>query len=346
MLRELLRVLGDVRAEIIVVDDESSDGTDQEVRAVEAQDARVRLLRREGARGLASAAIAGWEHARGAVLGIMDGDGQHDPVVTMRLLEQVRGGADLAVASRYREAGPSGLTGGRDLISRAGTRLVDVALGVRLTDPLSGQFLMRRAWFEAAAPEASAVGFKILADLVASSPAHPRIAETPTALRARLAGESKLDLRVVVDLAAMVVEKRTRGLLPARFVLFSAVGVSGVAVQVAALKAFDLLIPQFALALVPAILTAMTWNFALNNVLTFRDRRLRGFALITGWISFAIACGLGAFANWAIASALQRLGAWDTAAAIAGALAGGVWNFLAARRATWGVDRRPRQSET
>lgn len=346
MLRELLGLLGDAEAEVIVVDDASTDGTADEVLAVEAEDRRVRLLRREGARGLASAAMAGWEHARGDILGIMDGDGQHDPAVTLRLLEQVRGGADLAVGSRYLQAGASGLTGGRDFISRAGTRLVDLALGVRLSDPLSGQFLMRRAWFEAAAPRASAVGFKILADLVASAAVEPTVAETPTALRTRLAGESKLDLRVVVDLAAMVVEKRTGGLLPARFVLFSAVGVSGVVMQVAALKLFDLLIPQFSLALVPAILTAMTWNFALNNVLTFRDRRLRGWGLLTGWVSFAIACGLGAFANWAIASGLQRLGVWDSAAAIAGALAGGVWNFLAARRATWGVDRRPRQSET
>lgn len=331
--------------EIVVVDDASADGTAQAVQALERENPRIRLIEREGARGLASAALAGWAAARGSLLAIMDGDGQHDPALLPRMADAARRGADLAAATRYAEDGPSGLTGSRHLISRAGTRLVDAALGVTLSDPLSGFFLMRRPWYEAAAPRASGVGFKILVDLVASAPEPPTLVEFPTALRTRVAGESKLDARVVADLAAMVVEKRTGGLIPARFVLFAAVGVSGVGVQLAAFQLLDPLIPTFSAPYVVAILAAMTWNFGLNNLLTFRDRRLRGWGLLRGWATFVAACALGAVINYAIGRALHGVGVWDAAAGLAGALAAGVWNFAAARTATWALDRRPRQAE-
>lgn len=331
--------------EVVVVDDASADGTVAAVQALEQENPRIRLIEREGARGLASAALAGWAASRGSLLAIMDGDGQHDPALLPRMVQAVRGGADLAAATRYADAGPSGLTGARHVISRAGTRLVDAALGAALSDPLSGCFMMRRAWYEAAAPRASGVGFKILVDLVASAPRPPRVAEFPTALRTRVAGESKLDVRVIADLAAVVVEKRTGGLLPARFVLFAVVGVSGVAVQLAAFQLLDPLIPTFSAPYVLAILAAMTWNFGLNNLLTFRDRRLRGWGLLRGWLTFVAACALGAVINYAIGWGLHRVGVWDAAAGLAGALAAGVWNFAAARTATWAVDRRPRQAE-
>lgn len=331
--------------EIVVVDDASGDGTAEAVQALERENPRVRLIEREGARGLASAALAGWAASRGSLLAIMDGDGQHDPALLPRMIEAARDGAELVAASRYADAGPTGLTGSRHLISRAGTRLVDVALGVALSDPLSGFFLMRRAWYETAAPRASGVGFKILVDLVASAPEPPRAAEFPTALRTRVAGESKLDARVVADLAAMVVEKRTGGLIPARFVLFAAVGVSGVGVQLAAFQLLEPLIPTFSAPYVLAILTAMTWNFGLNNLLTFRDRRLRGWGLLRGWATFVAACALGAVINYGIGWGLHRLGVWDAAAGLVGALAAGVWNFAAARTATWAADRRPAQAD-
>ncbi len=342
VLRELLDQLSGIDAEVIVVDDASGDGTATAVRRVSGEDARVRLVEREGARGLASAAIAGWDTARGRWLAIMDGDGQHDPALMPAMLARARAGdVELVASTRYAEAGPTGLSGWRHLLSRAGTRVAGIALRAPLTDPLAGCFLMSRTFYEVVRPRLAGVGFKILVDLVASARRAPRIAELPTTLRSRLAGESKLDFRVAADLAALVIDKRTGGVVPARFVLFAAVGVSGVAVQLAAFEVFRLAGAAFSSGQGLAIVTAMTWNFQLNNLLTFRDGRLRGAAWLRGWITFALACSAGALLNLAVGWGLNRLGAWPAVANVAGALAGGVWNFLAARAATWRVDRQP-----
>ena len=325
-----------VDAEVIVVDDASTDGTPEAVRAV--GDPRVRLIERRGERGLASAAMAGWDAAAGCWLAIMDGDGQHDPALIPAMLERARGGAlDLVASTRYRDEGPSGLTGWRHIVSRAGTWAAGLALRAPLTDPMAGCFLMSRAFYVSVRPRLAGVGFKILVDLVASAKTPPRFVEVPTALRTRIAGESKLDLRVAADLAALVVDKRSGGLIPARFVLFAGVGVTGVAVQLLAFELLQLVVARFSWAQALAILTAMTWNFQLNNLLTFRDRRLAGLAWFRGWLTFALACAFGAMINLAIGAGLERAGAWAWAANLAGALSGGVWNFIAARRATWGV---------
>jgi dolichol-phosphate mannosyltransferase len=98
-------------------------------------------------------------------------------------------------------------------LSRAGIWLADWALGVRLTDPMTGYFVMRRDFYMRARPRLSGVGFKILVDLVASVRPRPRVVERMTALRPRQGGTSKLDVRVVADLMALLAEKRLGGLL-------------------------------------------------------------------------------------------------------------------------------------
>ncbi len=332
-----------VDAEVIVVDDASTDGTPEAVRAV--GDSRVRLIERRGERGLASAAMAGWDAAAGCWLAIMDGDGQHDPALIPAMLERARGGAlDLVASTRYRDEGPSGLTGWRHIVSRAGTWAAGLALRAPLTDPMAGCFLMSRAFYVSVRPRLAGVGFKILVDLVASAKTPPRFVEVPTALRTRIAGESKLDLRVAADLAALVIDKRSGGLIPARFVLFAGVGCSGVIVQLAAFAGFRSLGLAFLAAQALAILTAMTSNFALNNVLTFRDRRLRGWALLGGWLTFALGCAAGAVANLSIGGGFQDIGVWEPLASGLGAVAGGVWNFWMARWMTWRIGGPPHRT--
>jgi dolichol-phosphate mannosyltransferase len=172
----------------------------------------LHVVRRRGTRGLSSAAIAGWDVAQGDVLAIMDGDGQHDPHMLRRLLDRMDlDGTDLAVASRYLESSRSGLNPLRHAVSRTGTRLSSMLLGIPLADPLSGCFLMRRSWYERVRPRLSGLGFKILIDVVASTPERPAVSQLPTELRQRLGGESKLSLRVALDLLTLLVEKRSQG---------------------------------------------------------------------------------------------------------------------------------------
>lgn len=337
VLRELGEALQGIAYEAIVVDDSADERTATVVLAHARIDPRVRLLRRQGARGLASAAIAGWEVARGEALAIMDGDGQHDPSLLPLMLDRLLdSGADLIVASRYAADGPSGLTGRRQLMSRAGTLVTHLMLGVRSTDPLSGLFVMKRSWFERARPRLSGVGFKILVDMMASGRRRPKLTEVSTALRPRHDGVSKLDFRVIVELAGLLVEKRTGGLVPARFCLFALIGSTGVAVHVSALAAAkaSLGLPFWA-AQAAATFIAMNSNFFLNNSLTFRDRRLHGRALLPGLLAFYLSCTGGALISEGVGSALNGAGLPWLLAGTTGAFAAALWNYTAAKGAVW-----------
>ena len=328
--------LADIAHEIIVVDDSADDRTAQVVRDRARRRPTTRLIHRRGTGGLASAAICGWDAARGQILAIMDGDGQHDPSLIRRMMGRLdESGAELVVASRYLDSAESGLRGHRHLLSRAGVRLSGVLLGLRLADPLSGCFLMRRDWYEAVRPRLSGVGFKILVDVVASHHRRPSIAQTPTALLARAGGESKLDLRVIVDLAALLIDKRTGGAVPARMSLFLLVGATGLGAHLAVLSLLRVAGFPFWLSQTGAILAAMTWNFWLNNSLTFREQRLRGPAFLPGLFSFYAGCLLGALVSEIAGAGLNAAGAPWALAGLAGAVLGAAWNYHAAKRLTW-----------
>ena len=336
VLDEVAADLAGVPHEIIVVDDSVDDATAQVVLDRARTHRAVRLVRRNGAGGLASAAIAGWDVARGGILAIMDGDGQHDPRLIRRMLERMsETPADVVVASRYLDANGSGLTGFRHWGSRAGVAVSSLLLGLRLADPLSGCFVMTRAWYETVRPRLSGLGFKILIDVVASDRRRPTLLQIPTALRARVGGVSKLDLRVVFDLLALLVEKRTGGVLSARMTQFLFVGLTGLLVHLAVLSAGQALAAPFWLGQSGAIFLAMSWNFMLNNGLTFRDRRLHGHALWQGLLSFYAACLGGALVSEAVGAGLHALDVPWFAAGAAGAVLGAFWNYRAVQRLTW-----------
>lgn len=216
VLSELSARLSGIHHEIIVVDDSTDERTADAVNAYAADCPGVRLVRRYNASGLSSAAITGWDAAKGRFLAIMDGDGQHDPaLMKVMLIKLMYGDVDVAVASRYLDDARSGLHGLRHQLSRAGTWLTDTSLGVQLADPLSGCFVMTREWYAQVRDQLSGLGFKILIDIIASGQRRPRMAQVPTLLRARSGGTSKLDTRVVIDLITLLIEKRTRGRLTA-----------------------------------------------------------------------------------------------------------------------------------
>jgi dolichol-phosphate mannosyltransferase len=339
LLDETGNRLSGLAYELIVVDDSAGDATAAVVLARAAADPRIRLLHRQGARGLASAAIAGWDAARGRLIGLMDGDGQHDPQLIAQMTAPLAatgdGAPDLVLASRYMHQGGTGLAGLRNAISRVGTAMTHLLLGVRVSDPLSGCFLMRREWYEAVRPRLTGIGFKILLDVLASGRRRPVVREVPTALRPRDGGVSKLDLRVIADFVALLLEKRSGGLLSARLALFLMVGASGVAVHLAVLSLVRALGAPFWAAQGAAILTAMTTNFFANNALTFRDMRLRGRRLVGGLASFYLACLGGAAISEVVGIGLHAGGAGWIAAGLAGAVAGALWNYQTVQLVTW-----------
>lgn len=324
--------------EIIFVDDNSPDGTIDRIRACASRDHRIRGLRRLDRRGLSGALIEGVLATSAEFVAVMDCDLQHDETLLTSMLDALRSGADLAIATRYDQGGSSGggFTGFRQHGSHLATRLATRLIGTDVSDPMSGFFMMRRSAFEAIAPKLSTSGFKLLLDILASRRKPLRIAELPYAFRPRHAGRSKLNERVVIEFVALLISKATKDAVSPRFLLFAMVGATGIAVHLLALNAALAVLPgAFGYAQLAASYCAMLWNFILNNTLTYSDRRLRGWAAIKGFVSFALVCSIGTLANVGVAQLVyQKQPDW-LLAGLAGALMAAVFNYSVTSVLTW-----------
>ncbi|MGB5779539.1 glycosyltransferase family 2 protein [Allopontixanthobacter sediminis] len=333
--------LAGIRWEAIFVDDNSADGTADEIRRLALADPRLRVIQRIGRRGLASAAIEGMCATAAPYVAVMDADHQHDPALLPAMLEAVRGGAcDIAVASRFIEGGNAqGLSSERrEAGSNLANRLARRLTGVDLTDPMSGFFLTGAARVRSLAPALSGIGFKVLLDILAASRPPLRVREFPLQLAERRAGTSKLDRAIAFEFLIGLYERSVGRFIPVRFALFGTVGAVGVVVHFAVVALlFQLLGSGFAVAQTAATLTAMTFNFWLNNFLTYRDRQLRGpLNLLRGWAGFCATCAVGAFANIAAATYLQASGFHWALSVAAGILLGSVWNYALSSKFVWG----------
>jgi dolichol-phosphate mannosyltransferase len=325
--------------EVIYVDDDSPDGTAAEVRRIAQTDPRVRCIRRVGRRGLASAVIEGALSSSAGYVAVIDGDLQHDETRLPVMLRSLKTGQyDMAVASRHVEGGDNaGLAGRwRHFLSDGGIWLAQRFLPVRLTDPMSGFFMLPRPLFEELAHNLTGQGFKILLDLVLSAPAPLRVLEVPARFRERVAGESKLDALVMMQFGGFLLDKVFGGLLPMRFFSFALVGALGVGVHLLVLgllRHFTLMPfePEQAIATI----VAMMFNFELNNAITYREQRLRGPRLWRGLLLFMLVCGFGAIANIGIAQTLYEQHATWTVAGAIGAIIGVVWNYAVSATLVW-----------
>ena len=338
LVEALEGTLAGIDWEVIFVDDDSPDGTTDAVRALAARNPRVRGIRRIGRRGLAGACIEGMLSSSAHAVAVMDCDFQHDETLLPRMLEEIKSGAGLVVATRYDAGGSlgTGFTNARARLSRLATKLTNKILRTSVSDPMSGFFMMERREFEALAPKLSTSGFKILLDILASRTREFTIREVPYTFRERAAGQSKMSGDVAADFLGLVVSKLTGDRVSPRFFMFALVGASGIAVHLAALKA-GLAGPHlsFETAQVVASYIAMTWNFFLNNALTYRDRRLRGFDAIKGLVSFYLVCSVGTLANVGVAQLAYAHDPSWWRAGLAGAAMAAVFNYAVTSVVTW-----------
>ena len=230
---------------------------------------------------------------------------------------------------------PEELDRRRQAISRLATRVSRLVLHADVSDPMSGFFLMTRTAFDEAVHGLSQQGFKILLDLFASAPRPLRFGEVEAEFRPRQHGESKMDSMAAWEFGMLVLDKLIGRYVPVRFVVFAFVGGTGLFVHLSSLYLLTGVGIVFAAAQTLAVFAAMTWNFFLNNFITYRDRQLRGMALLRGLVTFYAICAVGAVANVGVAEVVfyNRHIVW--LAGLAGAVIGVVWNFTVSTYLTW-----------
>jgi dolichol-phosphate mannosyltransferase len=296
-------------AEIIVVDDNSPDGTADiaKIHARNISDKRklhVEIIRREGKFGLSSAIVAGLQYATGDLLVVMDGDFSHPPHVIPSIVETLEdSNCDIVVASRYIKGGSIiGWPFKRRLMSKGATKIAQYGLGIEVKDPVSGFFAFKRDIIDGV--KFDAIGYKMLLEILVKTKG-ARVKEVPYTFTNRSIGKSKLDAEVMYDYLRAVVrlyrygklmrqkEKRTSVRFLSKAGRFYTVGASGLVVNYVASLLFSSVIPNmwYLYSTIIGILISMTSNFFLNKLWTFEDREFNAkhtavqFGLFIGFSS-------------------------------------------------------------
>lgn len=333
----LSATLSGINWEMVFVDDGSTDGTIDAIDDLSSMHREVHAIKRYAKKGLASAVVDGVSSTSARVIAVVDGDMQHDETQLPAMYAKIASGAaDMVIGSRYTEGGSvEGWDETRLKGSQIATRVTNLLLPTKCTDPMSGFFAMRRDAFVDLVPHLSAIGFKIVLDILVTAKGRLRVAEQPYHFRTRQFGESKMSARVVGELLLFFVDKTIGRFLPTRLILFLLIGALGVGVHLGMLGVSMRFGLAFSTAQIIAVCTAIAFNFTLNNAITYADKQLRGFAFLRGLLSFYIVCGTGAIANVGVGVLMFREHALWWLAGIAGAAVGAVWNYAASSLITW-----------
>ena len=344
LFERLNDVLGDIPWEMIIVDDDSTDGTWNWARHKGATDARLRCLRRIDRRGLAGACIEGTMFSSAPTVAVIDGDLQHDETILAAMWRLVADGhADLAIGTRCDRGGiDKSMSDPRRWLSDAGAVLSRIVLKRAITDPMSGFFMIRRDLIEKIAPCLVADGFKILLDILLHVPRDVRVAEVAYDFRERGGGHSKLDARVLVDYAGLLIHRFSGNLVPIRMTAYLLVGLAGLITHLVLLRGLINVVPKVGFDTMEIIASygAMPVNFLLNNVLTFRERRVRGWAMAPALVLFGAVCSVGVLANLSVATWIfADMPRWWLAGFL-GALVSAFWNYAVSAVIVWPLKSR------
>jgi dolichol-phosphate mannosyltransferase len=326
--------------EVVFVDDDSQDGSQNVLLDLARKNPHVRCIRRIGRRGLASACLEGMASSAADIFVVMDADLQHDETILPKMLAAFVEDPllELTIGTRYAGvgAGVGNWSKTRLLVSRLATSLGSLARKTELSDPMSGFFAIRRAVFEETVRKMTGKGFKILLDLVLSAGRPLKSKEFSYQFRTRQHGESKLDIVVAFEYLYLLADKIFGRFVPVRFVVYVLAGLSGLFLHLAALALFyrsgEL---PFLSAQISATLLAMVSNFLVNNSVTFRQQRLKNAMLVPGLIAYMSICGLGAIVNVQAAEYLYENDIHWWFAGLAGALVGAVWNYAVSTQIVW-----------
>jgi dolichol-phosphate mannosyltransferase len=330
LIERIHRVLSGFDYEIILVDDDSQDGT---IQAAEKLASRypIRVIVRRGAKGLATAVVHGLKFASGQIIGVMDADLQHPPEILPDLLKAIENGADMAIASRYV---PGGGCPNWDLfrrvVSRGALMLSHLLLPAtrQVKDPLTGFFMFRQA--PIVGKELKPVGYKISLEIMLMGDFH-NIVEVPFIFQERSAGQSKLKAKTQIDYLHHLWSLMSRTGEIKRFFKFIGVGISGTVVNEGVLAIVKVLTSwSTAPRLIPGIEVSIVTNFLLNDYFTFADRRTGKIRSFFGRLGkYNVLALAGAFINWGLAYLLARhVGLNDYLADFIGIVVAFLWNYF------------------
>lgn len=338
-------IMGNLSFEILFIDDNSQDGTLDELKRITFQVPNIRFIRRMNSRGISSAFTLGAASSDSKYIVLIDGDLQHDENLIPQMLDIIKSESlDIVVASRFKNIGKSpqdGLSYKREKMSKIGNMISRLCLGVELTDPLSGFFIVRRSVIERVLHKLSDVGFKILLDIFATYynlGIKLKFQEIQMHFKKRNSGESKLDIMAISEFVMLIFDKLFGRFIPVRFALFILVGLSGLFVHSCCLYFFlKFANLQFLQSQILSTLIAMNTNFIFNNLFTYRDKRIKGIkSLAKGLVSFCAACALGAIVNIFTADFLYSRNIHWLVSGVLGGMAGAIWNYGITSYFTWG----------
>ncbi len=342
IVEQLFKLGSYYELEILIIDDDSRDGTFDFVKNLSIEDHRVRIIRRVGRSGLASAIKEGFLNATGDIVALMDADGQHQPVDVFKAIDYlISNNYDLVIGSRFLErANILGLSQRRVGGSSMANYVAKLSLPKNynhITDYMSGCFVLRLKECLPIIYKVDVNGFKFLYEFLALTKGRLWVGEVPLSFQPRLHGTSKLDISIVWDFMISLLHTLSCRILPRRAISFAIVGLTGVGVQLVAtniMMRFFLL--TFKEALPIAVISAATSNYLINNALTFRSKRLAGVSLLKGLLKFLLVASFPVIANVGLATAFYNIVSEnETWAQIAGISIVFIWNYVASSRFVW-----------
>lgn len=343
IINELLRNEEHWRLEIIVVDDDSPEGTAEKVRDLAHSRPEIRLIRRVGRSGLASAIKEGLLDATGDIAVAMDCDGQHEPATVRDAVQAlISHNKDLIIGSQFHpQACIKGLSASRETGSNLANKIARYSLHrsySHLTDYMSGFFVIRIN--ETILPAIRGVevnGFKFLYELLSVSKGRIVTGEVPLTFQSRASGESKLDFSILWDFLISALHTISLRVLPRRAISFGIVGASGFLVQlITTFILMRLAVFPFEVALPAAVVIAASSNYLINNALTFRSNRLTNSALAKGLCKFLIVSSFPVIANIGIATTFNtHISSNIALAQTVGIIVAFAWNYVASSKFVW-----------
>jgi len=338
LLEEVKKALREINFEMIIVDDDSPDGTAELAEKMREEYPFLKIIRRKNERDLATAVIEGFKNSDGEILAVMDADLQHPPEKIVEMLDKIKEGADIVVGSRYIPGGEIERWSFKRKFYSKGARAIAYLLlpkSREVKDPLSGFFMLRREVIEGV--ELNPIGYKILLEILIKG-RYKKAEEVPIIFRDRERGESSLVFNEYGKYTKHLLRLSWNEGEILRFLKFGLVGISGVFVNEGLLWLFwGTMGVYLALASAVSVELSILWNFIWNEVWTFHDRGKEGITeFFKRMGKFNLVSGIGLLLNVAVLMLLHiSFGIYPLTANIAGIAVAFIWNFAANNLWTW-----------